>query len=153
MRQFDAFLLPRFTLGGYNSANLIRQRISNPMKTIFEVNNLELTLERFPCSNDENLQAWDSADQYLLEYIEQLKLEPANVLIINDTFGALVCGLNQHNIIAQSDSFIAKQAYQYNLEANHLTPSFKHISDLSQVDVNIDLVVFKLPKSNSMLIC
>ena len=152
MRQFDAFLLPRFTLGGYNSANLIRQRISNPMKTIFEVNNLELTLERFPCSNDENLQAWDSADQYLLEYIEQLKLEPANVLIINDTFGALVCGLNQHNIIAQSDSFIAKQAYQYNLEANHLTPSFKHISDLSQVDVNIDLVVFKLPKSNSMLI-
>ncbi|NRA82327.1 MAG: methyltransferase [Gammaproteobacteria bacterium] len=122
------------------------------MNTLFEVNTLDLTLERFPCSNDENLQAWDSADQYVLEHIEQLADKPNNILIINDTFGALVCGLAQYDITAQSDSYIAKQAYFYNIERNNLTSSYQYINQLHQVTTPPDLVVLKLPKSNTMLI-
>jgi len=121
------------------------------MNTLFEVNRLELTLERFPCSNDENLQAWDSADQYILEHIEQLESAPTNILIINDSFGALVCGLAQYQITAQSDSYIAKEAYHFNLERNNLSPQYSHISELNQVDSVPDVVVIKLPKSNTML--
>jgi 16S rRNA G1207 methylase RsmC len=122
------------------------------MNTLFEVNALELTLERFPCSNDENLQAWDSADQYLLEHIEQLDLAPSKILIINDTFGTLTCGLNRHQLINQSDSYISHQASRFNLERNYLTPDIEYITQIEQLTIDVDLVVIKLPKSNSMLI-
>jgi len=60
--------------------------------------------------------------------------------------------LTQYQLIAQSDSYIAKQAYDYNLERNHLTPQLEHVTELKQITTAPDLVILKLPKSNSMLI-
>ena len=67
----------------------------------------ELTLHRYPSTNDPNLQAWDAADEYLLRELTTEQLQNAAsqgpILILNDSFGALTCGLAHYQPIAISD--------------------------------------------------
>lgn len=121
------------------------------MNTILNINNLELLLNRFPKSNDKNLQAWDSSDEYALEHLESLNLPTSNILIINDTFGTLGCTLTHHNLSWQSDSYIAKCAIEQNLSDNQLTPTINFLDSLSLPHSTPDIVLIKLPKSNAML--
>ena len=121
------------------------------MNTILNINNLELLLNRFPKSNDKNLQAWDSSDEYVLEHLESLNLPTSNILIINDTFGTLGCTLTHHNLSWQSDSYIAKCAIEQNLSDNQLTPTINFLDSLSLPHSTPDIVLIKLPKSNAML--
>ena len=58
----------------------------------------EFQLSRYPMRKKELLRAWDAADEYLLNYFHELysKIEAQkklNILIINDSFGALSISL------------------------------------------------------------
>ncbi len=121
------------------------------MNTLFKINGLELLLNRFPVSNDANLQAWDASDEYVLSHVNDLALKNANILLINDTFGALACALHSHNLHWQSDSYIGRSACQKNLEDNQLTPNINYLNSLEQPSNALDLVLIKLPKSTAML--
>ncbi|MGB1297542.1 MAG: methyltransferase [Psychrobium sp.] len=121
------------------------------MNTILNINSKELRLNRFPPSNDKNLQAWDSSDEYVINYLTEQQLMQCKLLIINDTFGALACALSEHELYWQTDSRIAQCAVEQNLADNYLTPSIEYLDSLTAPTVTPDVVLLKLPKSNALL--
>lgn len=122
------------------------------MNTLFTINEHELLLNRFPISNDKNLQAWDSSDEYVLQHIASLNLDSnSNILIVNDSFGTLACALADFNLFWQSDSYISRCAVKQNLLDNQLTPNITYLDSLTLPSTDIDVVLLKLPKSSAML--
>ena len=137
------------------------------MLSPFIKNDVPLTLSRFPIAQvNRSLQAWDAADEYLLNYInnENLISENARVVIFNDAFGALtthfcnpkslsVSDKNQVAVFCINDSFISSQGIAYNIEHNELDDSnITQLNALSALPKDIDVVLFKIPKSKSLLI-
>ncbi|VDZ68062.1 23S rRNA (guanine-N-2-)-methyltransferase rlmG (plasmid) [Klebsiella aerogenes] len=60
-----------------------------------ELNGELFTLERFPPNAEEEaLQAWEAADEYLLQQVNDVD---GLTLIFNDGFGALSCALAERN--------------------------------------------------------
>ncbi|MCW8834643.1 MAG: methyltransferase [Colwellia sp.] len=133
------------------------------MLSPFFVNDQQLTLVRFPVAQvNRSLQAWDAADEYLLNYThqEQLITDNARVVIFNDAFGAVTThfcseALIQKNldVYCVNDSYISQQGIAYNIKHNQL--NHEHITQLTCLDSlpsNIDIILFKIPKSKSLLI-
>ncbi|MEL7479797.1 MAG: 23S rRNA (guanine(1835)-N(2))-methyltransferase, partial [Pseudomonadota bacterium] len=86
-----------------------------------------LTLHRFPLDQkNRSLQAWDSADEYLIEHIQNEYANAQHILVLNDGFGALSCALhaldtqNSRKVTSFNDSYVSQQACLYNLEENEL---------------------------------
>lgn len=101
-------------------------------------------LKRYPHRKNELLQAWDSADELILQHLGSLSLEDKRILIVNDQFGALSCGLQKFQITSYTDSFISFQSIKLNSE-NQITP----INDLRALSGTYDYVVIQLPKNMS----
>ena len=144
------------------------------MLSPFFVNDKQLKLSRFPLAQvNRSLQAWDASDEYLINYIknEQLISATTRVLIFNDAFGALATQFcspldirlpddissNSSNTKAEiyciNDSFVSSQGIAHNISQNQLDGS--NITQLNSLDAlpeNIDVILFKIPKSKSLLI-
>ncbi|MCH1925277.1 methyltransferase [Shewanella sp. C32] len=121
------------------------------MTTQFQLDDLQLTLARYPATANANLQAWDAADEHLLKVIAA---EPAanSVLLINDSFGALVCGLRQRQSAMQihwvADAKTSHLGAQANLLANHLnSDAINWLTDAALTGVSADVTLLKLPKN------
>ena len=82
----------------------------------------EFELTRNP--PDDNLQAWDSADEFLLNHMDDLQILSAHskLLILNDACGALAVALATCPVYSWNDSFLAQQALRDNLVANGYPP-------------------------------
>ena len=89
-------------------------------KQILHVPQGEFSLQRLPKRHKELLQAFDAADEYLLDYVAETIPLPreAKVLLFNDSFGALAVSLSQWQPYAMSDSYLSQQATQINLATN-----------------------------------
>lgn len=137
------------------------------MLSPFFINDKQLTLSRFPLAQvNRSLQAWDAADEYLLNHIEDEQLISVDtcVAIFNDAFGSLTThfctpdvlvsdDLRKVDVYCVNDSLISCQGIAYNIEQNQLT--HENITQLHCLDVlpkNIDVILFKIPKSKSLLI-
>ncbi len=122
------------------------------MKTDLSLHDRTLSLFRFPKRANETLQAWDAGDEYLINHVQELSLQAnQNILIINDSFGALSCWLSaEHQVTMMSDSFISQQGVKANLE-NNGGADVRFLSTLDAIPADIDLVLFQLPKSNRHL--
>ena len=118
----------------------------------------ELQLQRFPVRKNEDLQAWDNADWLLLESLfAEPDLAPTQqqVLVVNDPFAGLVCGLQQCGVPAEqitlwSDSYLSRLAMAHNCGLNNL-PQAPFIDAVQTPAGKFDLVIMRLPKSNSLL--
>lgn len=115
-----------------------------------ELNGQLFTLDRFPVGvEDASLQAWDAADEYLLQQVNEVT---GPVLIFNDSFGALACALSQHHPVSVNDSYIAELATQHNLRINALDEHTVTQQDsLSPLLANPALVLIKVPKHLALL--
>ena len=114
----------------------------------------EFELNRLPKRPRELLQAWDAADEYLLDTAaEQLKrLNSARVLIVNDSFGALAVALSAFRPYAISDSYLSQQATRLNLTVNGLPEhSVSLLNSLEMPEGIFDLVLIKVPKTLALL--
>ncbi len=133
------------------------------MLSPFFLNDKRLTLIRFPIAQvNRSLQAWDSADEYLLNHItnERLIIDNNKIVIFNDSFGALTTHFcsddlvqKKLNIYCVNDSYISQQGIAYNIEQNQLNN--KNITPLNCLDAlptDIDIILFKIPKNKSLLI-
>ncbi|MCQ5343672.1 hypothetical protein NE675_11670, partial [Megasphaera massiliensis] len=87
-----------------------------------------------------------SADEYLINYVNEHHPESRSLLILNDSFGALACYFNQLTVCSVNDSYISHQAAAYNLEENKLsTAEFTQLDSLSALPEDVDLVLIKIP--------
>lgn len=125
------------------------------MKVDFNVLSHKYVLKRYPAqAQKDNLQAWDAADEYLVEYIEQAGLlkQTSKLAIMNDQFGALACCYHTYQPLWISDSFVAQKGMLNNFAENNLNVSQVTVmNDPSDVSNKIDVVVMKLPKVHDFL--
>ena len=114
----------------------------------------ELDLIRQPEQQNEPLQAFDAADEYLLNHLAEQAL-PVNsrVLVLNDSFGALAISLvNTMKVSSSSDSFLATQALQKNLARNGFGYDATSIIPADQPLVGpFDCVLIRVPKTLALL--
>lgn len=122
------------------------------MKTELNLFERSYSLFRFPKLNNEQLQAWDAGDEYLIQNFEELKLPTgSNILILNDSFGALSCWASeQHKVTTISDSFISHQGIKHNLELNHCKPIDLRAST-DEWPQQVDIVLMQIPRNNRYL--
>lgn len=123
------------------------------MNSSLNLHQRTLVLNRYPVRSNETLQAWDAADEYLINHSETLELcKERPILVLNDSFGALATWFaTKAPVVSVTDSYIARQASLANLEQNQ--QAGVTFSDcLSPLPENAQLVLFKLPKNNRLLI-
>ena len=121
---------------------------------ILEAPQGQITLNRYPARKDEQLRAWDAADEYILTHLNDHSLlkETSKVLILNDAFGALSIALAPYKPCSISDSYISHQAILQNAELNQISPDNISLQDNFQpIDGIVDLVIIKIPKNLAML--
>jgi 16S rRNA (guanine1207-N2)-methyltransferase len=114
----------------------------------------QFKLSRYPQTKKETLQAWDAADEYLLQYLDNNHLPTAgsNILIVNDSFGALSVALATHKPTMLSDSWLAHQGTRSNLATNNIPhKSVTLFNSLQSPDNQFELILIKIPKTLALL--
>ena len=108
-------------------------------------------LRRRPLRPREVLRAWDAADEYVLNTLADQPPD-TRLLIVNDTFGALVVALNHLQPHAFSDSHLSFLATRMNLRANDLPEPLDRLrTSLDPLEGVFDCVVMKVPKTLALL--
>lgn len=113
-----------------------------------------LDLIRQPEQQNEPLQAFDAADEYLLNHLaEQQPASDTRVLVLNDSFGALAASLaGKVRVVSSGDSFLALQGLEKNLVRNGLAfdavPSVPASETLAGP---FDCVLIRVPKTLALL--
>jgi 16S rRNA (guanine1207-N2)-methyltransferase len=112
----------------------------------------EFVLRRNP--EDASLQAWDAADEFLLNHIHDTQFVRADdrVLLLNDSYGALALPLASHLPYSWNDSYLSQQGLRDNLLANGL--SQEQVTINATIDfptTGVDCVLIKIPKTLAML--
>lgn len=103
-------------------------------------------IKRYPLKKNDLLQGWDAADSLILEHMSTLDLYGKRILIINDQFGALSCGLIDHDITTYTDSYVSYRGILFNSQEK-VTP----INNLKKIDGIYDYVLMQIPKNMSFL--
>ncbi len=109
---------------------------------------------RLPKRRRELLQAWDAADEYMLDVVaEQIaNAEKPRILIVNDSFGALAVALSKYQSLTVSDSYLSQQSTRLNLLANNLPlQSVRFQNCLDPLEGVFDWVLIKVPKTLGLL--
>lgn len=124
------------------------------METLLNVPQGKFKIKRLPYRKNEKLRAWDAADEYLLQSLfEQPLGTESRMLILNDSFGALVLALNKFNLVSISDSWLSQHATKLNLVENNLpttTTQLNNSLDWPSGDP-FDFVIIKIPKTLAFL--
>lgn len=135
------------------------------MTTQFSLGQGTLTLQRWPLNQpNTSLQAWDAADELILARAKALLPEFAttddtavNVLIMNDAFGALSCGMALDNTVSSHqylvhDSILSQWASRHNRAQNRvMLTTITELSSLDSLPDSPQLVLFKVPANHSYL--
>ncbi len=99
-------------------------------------------LIRYPIRKNESLQAWNAADELIVEYSKTLNLLNKRVLVINDFFGAISCYLNVIDLTTYTDSYVSSKSIEINSD-NQVKP----INDLDLLEGKYDFVFIQIPKN------
>ena len=113
-----------------------------------------LELDRQPPRRDDPLQAFDAADEYLLQQVAEHGLDPAaRVLVLNDGFGALAASLAAHaRVTSSGDSHLAALALAANLARNGLAADAVTFVPANEATSGpFDLVLLRVPKTLALL--
>lgn len=113
----------------------------------------QLELERYPQQEEATqLQAWEAADEYLLQQLENVDIGERPVLIFNDNFGTLACALHGYKPYSISDSYMSQLATRHNLKLNELDVEQVTLQDsLAELPANPAVVLIRIPKALALL--
>ena len=128
------------------------------MNTEFTLFDRQLTLIRYPAKHQhKSLQAWDSADELVIEHLltEQCVPDAQPWIIMNDDFGSLAtffAGQNATTAVPTwvSDSTIARLSLAENLQVNHCK-QVDVVDCLASLPIAPALVVIKVPRTLALL--
>ena len=118
----------------------------------FQTSQGEFELER--CPQNDQLQAWDAADEFLLSYLDELQVltRDTRILILNDAFGSLSVALAGHSVYAWNDSLMSQTALRDNLQRNGINPEQVEINPgINLPSSTMDFVLIKIPKITALL--
>ncbi|MDH4608271.1 class I SAM-dependent methyltransferase [Pseudomonas sp. BN102] len=121
---------------------------------IFTTPFAQLDLIRQPEQQDDPLQAFDAADEYLLNQLhEQGVTADTRVLVLNDSFGALAASLAScASVTSSGDSHLGHIALQRNLARNGLDDAaVRFVPASERADGPFDRVLIRVPKTLSLL--
>src|SRR3990167_5649338 len=133
-----------------------KRRAETPLvhMPIFTTPFAQLDLLCQPEQQDEPLQAFDAADEYLLNPLHEQGLHAdSRVLLLNDSFGALAASLAPHCVVTSGgDSHLGYLALQKNLARNQLPDTAVTFVPASQVPQGpFDWVLIRVPKTLALL--
>lgn len=114
----------------------------------------QLDLLRQPDQPNEPLQAFDAADEHLLNHLHEHGLsDGARVLVLNDSFGALAISLaSQAHVTSSGDSHLGYLGLQINLQRNQLQADAVTFVPASAVAQGpFDVVLIRVPKTLALL--
>lgn len=117
------------------------------MNTVWQLADKQLILNRYPKGqHDKSLQAWDSADEYLVHHCQSELNEPIESLtLVNDLFGALSVAFTEYNPVIVTDSYVSQLAIAQNCSDNEL-PTPKLMNSLEPWPDH-NCVIIKLTKN------
>ncbi|MGQ7815666.1 methyltransferase [Metapseudomonas furukawaii] len=121
---------------------------------IFATPFAHLDLVRQPEQRDDPLQAFDAADEYLLNHLHEQGVTPdARVLVLNDSFGALAASLApQVRVTSSGDSHLGYLGLVRNLARNGLEAGQVAFVPASDPLVGpFDRVLIRVPKTLALL--
>ncbi|MNF65375.1 Ribosomal RNA large subunit methyltransferase G [compost metagenome] len=121
---------------------------------IFTTPFAQLDLIRQPEQQDDPLQAFDAADEYLLNHLhEQGVTAETRILVLNDSFGALAASLAScASVTSSGDSHLGHIALQRNLARNGLAEAPMRFVPASQLPEGpFDRVLIRVPKTLALL--
>ncbi|MDH4561441.1 class I SAM-dependent methyltransferase [Pseudomonas sp. BN411] len=121
---------------------------------IFATSFAQLDLVRQPEQQDDPLQAFDAADEYLLNHLhEQGITANTRILVLNDSFGALAASLAAHaQVTSSGDSHLGHIALQRNLARNELDVGGVRFVPASEAAIGpFDRVLIRVPKTLALL--
>lgn len=141
-----------YTAGGHMTRYIHSGRPMHTCSTAFG----SLELERYPVTGNPTLQAFDTADVYLLQALSEQPASDLPVLVINDHFGTLACALAsaglKHKPHSWCDSELARLALQSNLAHNGLAPDAVQFIDSQQLPPGpYRQVLIRVPKSLALM--
>ncbi|MBA1204649.1 methyltransferase [Pseudomonas capeferrum] len=113
-----------------------------------------LDLIRQPEQANDPLQAFDAADQYLLEHLAAQDTDSrCRVLVLNDAFGAIAASLSGHmQVVGSGDSHLARLALEKNLIRNGKAfDSVDFVPASEQWQGCFDRVLLRVPKTLALL--
>ena len=114
----------------------------------------QLDLLRQPEMPNEPLQAFDAADEYLLNHLHEQGLSAnTRVLLLNDGFGALAASLAPYcRVTSSGDSHLGHLALQKNLVRNNLTAdAVRFVPASAAAQGPFDWVLIRVPKTLALL--
>lgn len=114
----------------------------------------QLDLIRQPEQQNEPLQAFDAADEYLLNHLaEQQPAADSRVLVLNDSFGALAASLaGKVQVTSSGDSFLAFLGLEKNLIRNAKAfDAVPHVPASEMFVGPFDRVLIRVPKTLALL--
>jgi 16S rRNA (guanine1207-N2)-methyltransferase len=114
----------------------------------------QLDLIRQPEQQAEPLQAFDAADEYLLNHLHEQGLPAdARVLLLNDSFGALAANLaGRAQVTSSGDSHLGYLGLLANLARNRLpTDAVSFVPANATAQGPFDRVVIRIPKTLALL--
>ena len=114
----------------------------------------DLDLIRQPEQQNEPLQAFDAADEYLLSHVHEQSIDATSrVLVLNDGFGALACSLATHCQVSSSgDSHLGHLALQKNLARNGVAvEAVRFVTSSETPQGPFDWVLIRVPKTLALL--
>ncbi|WP_108127650.1 methyltransferase [Saccharospirillum mangrovi] len=114
----------------------------SPLPTDFS----SFQLDRVPA--DPQLLAWNAADELLLARLNDAQ-EQRDILIVNDSFGALAVALGKQVLGWWQDSAMARQALLANCPRNNC-PIPTLIDSADQLPSTISCVAMQIPKSTAL---
>lgn len=127
------------------------------MNEILNILDQTLVLHRHPKNKQEKLQAWDSADEYLINYFNENQLnkqikEGEQLLLINDSFGALSCYFQAFERTTVTDSYLSLSSIKLNMQRNNCLENNILLQDsLQSFPKNVKIVLIKVPKTLAYL--
>ena len=113
-----------------------------------------LQLDRYPPTRNPTLQPFDAADMYLLQTQADMTPAAGPVLVVNDNFGTLACGLALAGtaVVSWGDSHLAERALQLNAGHNQLPDNAVAFVDSQELPTGpFARVLLRIPKSLALL--
>lgn len=122
-----------------------------PANTLFNWSGGELDLVRFPLPRDFSLQAFSTADAYMLDHAAEHQADSTVPWVVNDAFGALSLALHGKNPHWVGGSWSARRAMELNAERNNLTPVPSIWLDDADWPANPGFIMIAVPKELDLL--